>query len=143
MAADGSHPALAALVDGLPVAGFSGTLALRFVAGLPRTAAGVVRGKTGTLTGVSSLAGTTTVAGRPVVFVVMTDRVPAGATLQARDDLDRFAAVLSAGAGPPKVPRRREVDRHSRGQHRPRKGGTPRWLCCSGSLPCSSASGES
>lgn len=104
VAADGSHPALAALVDGLPVAGFSGTLALRFVAGLPRTAAGVVRGKTGTLTGVSSLAGTTTVAGRPVVFVVMTDRVPAGATLQARDDLDRFAAVLSAGAGAAESP---------------------------------------
>jgi hypothetical protein len=27
----------------------------------------------------------------------MADRVPDGATLQARDELDRFAAVLTAG----------------------------------------------
>jgi hypothetical protein len=32
------------------------------------------------------------------VFVVMADRVPDGATLRARDELDRFAAVLTAGA---------------------------------------------
>jgi hypothetical protein len=32
------------------------------------------------------------------VFVVMADQVPDGATLQARDELDRFAAVLTAGA---------------------------------------------
>jgi D-alanyl-D-alanine carboxypeptidase/D-alanyl-D-alanine-endopeptidase (penicillin-binding protein 4) len=80
------------------VAGFSGTLALRFTTGPPRAVAGVVRAKTGTLTGVSALAGTTTVDGRPTVFVVMADRVPDGATLQARDELDLFAAVLTAGA---------------------------------------------
>jgi D-alanyl-D-alanine carboxypeptidase/D-alanyl-D-alanine-endopeptidase (penicillin-binding protein 4) len=96
-AAGGSSPGLSALVDGLPVAGFSGTLALRFTTGPPRAVAGVVRAKTGTLTGVSALAGTTTVDGRPTVFVVMADRVPDGATLQARDELDRFAAVLTAG----------------------------------------------
>ena len=97
-AAGGRPTALSALVDGLPVAGFSGTLALRFTTGRPRAVAGVVRAKTGTLTGVSALAGTTTVGGRPTVFVVMADRVPDGATLQARDELDRFAAVLTAGA---------------------------------------------
>jgi D-alanyl-D-alanine carboxypeptidase/D-alanyl-D-alanine-endopeptidase (penicillin-binding protein 4) len=98
LAADGKHPGLAPLLDGLPVAGFSGTLALRFSSGVPGRAAGVVRAKTGTLTGVSALAGTTSVDGHPVVFVVMSDAVPDGATLQARDDLDRFAAVLSHGA---------------------------------------------
>jgi D-alanyl-D-alanine carboxypeptidase/D-alanyl-D-alanine-endopeptidase (penicillin-binding protein 4) len=95
VAADGTHPVLAPLVDGLPVAGFTGTLALRYNTGLSRSGAGVVRAKTGTLTGVSSLAGITSVAGRPVVFAAMSDRVPAGATLQARDDLDSFAALLA------------------------------------------------
>jgi serine-type D-Ala-D-Ala carboxypeptidase/endopeptidase (penicillin-binding protein 4) len=103
VAADGSHPELAPLLDGLPVAGFSGTLALRYREPPQRFGAGLVRAKTGTLTGVSALAGTTTVAGRPVVFVVMADRVPADATLAARDDLDRFAAVLS-GAAAGKLP---------------------------------------
>ena len=99
LAADSAHPDLAPLLDGLPVAGFSGTLETRYLTGAAATAAGRLRAKTGTLTGVSALAGTTSVEGRPVVFVVMADRVPEGATLQARDDLDRFAAVLSAGGG--------------------------------------------
>lgn len=103
-AADGSHPDLAALVDGLPVAGFSGTLELRYLTGAPRAGAGVVRAKTGTLTGVSALAGLTSVAGRPTVLVTMADQVPVGATLQARDDLDRFAALLaSEGAENPRA----------------------------------------
>jgi D-alanyl-D-alanine carboxypeptidase/D-alanyl-D-alanine-endopeptidase (penicillin-binding protein 4) len=95
VAADGTHPALAQLVDGLPVAGFTGTLALRYSTGASRGGAGVVRAKTGTLTGVSSLAGITSVAGRPVVFAAMSDRVPTGATLRARDDLDSFAALVA------------------------------------------------
>jgi D-alanyl-D-alanine carboxypeptidase/D-alanyl-D-alanine-endopeptidase (penicillin-binding protein 4) len=98
-AARGQPAALSALIEGLPVAGFSGTLEQRFTTGQPADAAGVVRAKTGTLTGVSALAGSTSVGRRPMVFVVMTDRVPSGATLQARADLDRFAAVLTAGAG--------------------------------------------
>jgi D-alanyl-D-alanine carboxypeptidase/D-alanyl-D-alanine-endopeptidase (penicillin-binding protein 4) len=99
LAASGDHPDLAPLLDGLPVAGFSGTLEMRYLTGAAATAAGRLRAKTGTLTGVSALAGTTSVEGRPVVFVVMSDRVPDGATLQARDDLDRFAAVLSGARG--------------------------------------------
>lgn len=92
-AADGSRPVLGHLVGGLPVAGFSGTLSLRFGAGRAGTAAGLVRAKTGTLTGVSTLAGVASVAGRPVVFVVMSDRVQAD-TLAAQDALDRFASAL-------------------------------------------------
>jgi D-alanyl-D-alanine carboxypeptidase/D-alanyl-D-alanine-endopeptidase (penicillin-binding protein 4) len=99
-AADGSHPRLDDLVTGLPVAGFSGTLSLRFGAGRAGTAAGLVRAKTGTLTGVSTLAGVTSVDGRPVVFVVMSDEVP-GDTLAARAALDRFAATLAGVESPP------------------------------------------
>lgn len=97
-AADGTRPVLGPLVSGLPVAGFSGTLSLRFGAGRAGTAAGLVRAKTGTLSGVSTLAGLASVAGRPVVFVVMSDRVPAD-TLAARDALDRFAATLVGASG--------------------------------------------
>jgi D-alanyl-D-alanine carboxypeptidase/D-alanyl-D-alanine-endopeptidase (penicillin-binding protein 4) len=92
-AGDGSRPVLDHLLTGLPVAGFSGTLALRYGAGRAGTAAGLVRAKTGTLTGVSTLAGAASVDGRPVVFVVMSDGVP-GDTIAARNALDRFAATL-------------------------------------------------
>ena len=73
----GPQPGLAALLDGLPVAGFSGTLATAVPRPARRRRPPVcVRAKTGTLTGVSALAGTTSTGGRPVVFVVMSDRVP-------------------------------------------------------------------
>ena len=57
----------------------------------------MVRAKTGTLTGVSALAGTTSVDGHPVVFVVMSDQVPDGATLQARDDLTGLPPCSATG----------------------------------------------
>jgi serine-type D-Ala-D-Ala carboxypeptidase/endopeptidase (penicillin-binding protein 4) len=101
-AADDGDPRLRPLVTGLPVAGFSGTLADRFgTAAVGRAGAGVVRAKTGTLTGVSSLAGV--VPGgdgsppgqfRLLAFALMTDDVQVSNTLDARDALDRIAAAL-------------------------------------------------
>lgn len=76
---------------GLAVAGFSGTLADRFV-DMP-TAAGVVRAKTGTLDGVTALAGTLRDAdGRVLVFAVIANGV--SDIYSARYYLDEFATTL-------------------------------------------------
>ena len=89
------HPELRPLLTGLPVAGFTGTLSERFPA--TGSGAGAVRAKTGTLTGVSALAGTVRDAkGRVLVFAVLADEVPAGATKRARAALDRFAGTLAS-----------------------------------------------
>ena len=86
--------ALRPIVTGLPVAGGDGTLDDRFDPTSPASAGrGVVRAKTGTLIGVSSLAGVTTDAdGRLLVFALMSnDVVPA----VVRPRLDAIAAALS------------------------------------------------
>ncbi|WP_432571930.1 D-alanyl-D-alanine carboxypeptidase/D-alanyl-D-alanine endopeptidase [Kineococcus sp. SYSU DK005] len=96
LAASPEHPELSALVSGLPVAGVTGTLTDRY-GGEGAPAAGVVRAKTGTLTGVSSLAGYVRDAdGRLLAFAVLSDTVPAGASWGARRAEDRFAAALAA-----------------------------------------------
>ncbi|MEU1130934.1 D-alanyl-D-alanine carboxypeptidase/D-alanyl-D-alanine-endopeptidase [Streptomyces sp. NPDC005900] len=70
-AADPSHPELRSVVTGLPVAGFTGTLVDRYPKDSPGT--GLVRAKTGTLTGVNTLAGTVVDAdGRLLLFAFMT-----------------------------------------------------------------------
>lgn len=95
VATGSAHPVLRTLLTSLPVAGFSGTLADRYTQSPSDSGAGLVRAKTGTLTGVSTLAGLTEQGGRTLLFVVMSDHVPTGGTLAARSTLDRFAAALS------------------------------------------------
>ncbi|AJT65374.2 hypothetical protein T261_3709 [Streptomyces lydicus] len=84
-------PTLRPVVTGLPVAGFTGTLSSRYA----RTAgAGAVRAKTGTLTGVNTLAGTVVDAdGRLLVFAFMTSGTtnPQG----AQQALDRLASTVA------------------------------------------------
>ncbi|MFH8621465.1 D-alanyl-D-alanine carboxypeptidase/D-alanyl-D-alanine-endopeptidase [Streptomyces vietnamensis] len=91
-AADPARPALRPLLTGLPVGGFTGTLANRYdtaPAGL-----GLIRAKTGTLTGVNTLAGTVvTPDGRLLAFAFL-----AGRTLspyEAQPALDRLSAALA------------------------------------------------
>lgn len=89
---------LRALLRGLPVAGLSGSLTDRFGASSgAENGVGAVRAKTGSLTGVSALAGQVTTAdGRLVSFAVIADAVPA--TEPARAALDRVSAgVTSCG----------------------------------------------
>jgi D-alanyl-D-alanine carboxypeptidase/D-alanyl-D-alanine-endopeptidase (penicillin-binding protein 4) len=94
VAASTDHPQLRAVITGLPVAGFVGSLQARFD-DAPADVRGRVRAKTGTLTGVSGLAGIATgVDGTRMAFVAITDDVAVPRTLAARHDLDLIAGAL-------------------------------------------------
>ncbi|WP_229698482.1 D-alanyl-D-alanine carboxypeptidase/D-alanyl-D-alanine endopeptidase [Wenjunlia tyrosinilytica] len=96
-AAAPDKPALRPALTGLPVAGFSGTLANRYGAGgggPSHAAAGLVRAKTGTLTGVNTLAGTLVDAdGRLLVFAFTAKGTTSAEA--ATDALDRLAAAVA------------------------------------------------
>ncbi|MFE3328284.1 D-alanyl-D-alanine carboxypeptidase/D-alanyl-D-alanine-endopeptidase [Streptomyces sp. NPDC059176] len=88
-AADPGHPELRTVLTGLPVAGFTGTLSGRSSAG----SAGLVRAKTGTLSGVDTLAGTVVSSdGRLLAFAFLAAGSPSAEA--ARPALDRLAGAL-------------------------------------------------
>ncbi len=88
-------PRTSGLLADLPISGFTGTLVDRFAKLKPSL--GMVRAKTGTLTGVHSLAGYALDAGgRPVVFAVMADRTSKAAPLEAQAALDKVAAAITS-----------------------------------------------
>ncbi|MFI5955500.1 D-alanyl-D-alanine carboxypeptidase/D-alanyl-D-alanine-endopeptidase [Cryptosporangium sp. NPDC051539] len=90
------HPQLRSLLAGLPVASYSGTLADRFDGTSATAGVGLVRAKTGTLSGVSSLAGMTiTLDGRILTFAAVANGVPDGGTEAAEAALDQIAATLA------------------------------------------------
>lgn len=96
LTADPAHPFLRDVAVGMPVAGLSGTLSDRFT---QSDARGLVRAKTGSLPGVTSLAGTVLDAQRrQLVFVVMADQTPPGGQWAPRQTIDGFVAAL-AGCG--------------------------------------------
>jgi D-alanyl-D-alanine carboxypeptidase/D-alanyl-D-alanine-endopeptidase (penicillin-binding protein 4) len=97
-AAGTAHPELRPLVDLLPIAGGSGTLSNRFLdTDAGRAAAGLLRAKTGSLTGTNALAGfVTDDSGRVLTFALISNN--AGGT--GRTAIDALAATLrSCGCG--------------------------------------------
>lgn len=88
-----AHPELRDIVVGMPIGGLTGTLTTRFTTSDAR---GLVRAKTGSLQGVTSLAGTVVTAdGRALDFVVMADQTP-GNQPNARAAVDDFVSGLAA-----------------------------------------------
>lgn len=97
VAARGDQAAYRRVIAALPVAGLTGTLTERYRSGPARTAAGIVRAKTGTLIGVAALAGTLVDAdGRELVFAIVADRAPVGGAERSRAALDNVVAALTA-----------------------------------------------
>jgi D-alanyl-D-alanine carboxypeptidase/D-alanyl-D-alanine-endopeptidase (penicillin-binding protein 4) len=91
---DGHHPQLREAVEGMPIAGLTGTLADRYLGEDSRTAAGRVRAKTGTLTGANSIAGVVVDDdGRLLVYAGLVAEAP---ILDARAALDEFVAALAS-----------------------------------------------
>jgi serine-type D-Ala-D-Ala carboxypeptidase/endopeptidase (penicillin-binding protein 4) len=102
LAAVSGPDALRAAITGMPVAGFSGTLAPgQSVFGVfgPR-ALGVVRAKTGNLTKVASLSGIVDDAsGQVLAFAFMADQVPRGSMLPAAAAAIDAMVTALAGCG--------------------------------------------
>ncbi len=91
-----NSPRAASLVSDLPIGGFNGSLHDRF-RGSSKDGRGLVRAKTGTLTGVYSLVGFASDAdGRPIVFTVMADRTGSAAPEAVKGALDNVAASLAS-----------------------------------------------
>ncbi|WP_151525736.1 D-alanyl-D-alanine carboxypeptidase/D-alanyl-D-alanine-endopeptidase [Serinicoccus kebangsaanensis] len=97
--ADGSHPELQEVLaaGGLPIAGYTGTLATRFHLDRHDPAVGTARAKTGSLPGVSSLAGTVVSRdGRLLVYALTADDIEEGsAAIEAASVLDEVVAELA------------------------------------------------
>ncbi|GAU68842.1 putative peptidase S13 family protein [Streptomyces sp. NBRC 110611] len=91
-AAAPGRPALRPVVTGLPVAAFTGTLSRRYAG--ESAGAGTVRAKTGTLTGVNTLAGTVVDAdGRLLAFSFMTSGTEGAEG--AQEALDKLASAVA------------------------------------------------
>jgi D-alanyl-D-alanine carboxypeptidase len=86
------------IYGGLPVGGINGTMRNRFVTSAPK-AIGLVRTKTGSLTGVVSLAGYVQGGDHEYIFVAIADQIPKNPTA-ARAARVAFDKVLAKFAKP-------------------------------------------
>lgn len=91
-----NDPKFVPLIDGLPVAGMTGTLKKRFIKTAPQ-AVGLVKAKTGTLNGTVTLAGYLAAGDREYIFVIIADRIPKGyiANDLARKAVDRILGKIA------------------------------------------------
>ncbi|MFD0594978.1 D-alanyl-D-alanine carboxypeptidase/D-alanyl-D-alanine-endopeptidase [Catellatospora coxensis] len=92
-AGGGTDSHLSDFFNGLPVAGWSGTMSARFAKS--KAGFGVVRAKSGTLNGVNALGGVVQTAdGRLLAFAVLADKVPVDRDT-AQNALDKIAAAIA------------------------------------------------
>ncbi len=100
-----NDPKYVSVYEGLPIGGVSGTLQKRFLTTAPQ-AVGLVRGKTGTLSGTVSLAGYVDSEDRQYIFVAIADKIPRrySASERARDTLDRILGKIAAPIFPEVIP---------------------------------------
>ncbi|NLG21683.1 MAG: peptidase S13 [Actinomycetales bacterium] len=99
LGADDSHPELQEALGGMPIAGYSGTLWDRFALDHQEPGVGVARAKTGSLPGVTSLAGVVvTQDGRLLAYAMVADEIGRDGTsaLEARSVFDSMVAELAA-----------------------------------------------
>lgn len=96
LAVDPAHPELNPVLTSLPVAGFTGSLTDRFEQPFPQ-ARGLVRAKTGTLTGVRGLAGVAVDQdGHQMLFALIADQIDKPEETKAQLALDAAAGALAA-----------------------------------------------
>jgi D-alanyl-D-alanine carboxypeptidase len=91
-----SDPQLTKLIDGLPISGKTGTLQKRYVETAPQ-AVGLVKAKTGTLSGTIGLAGYVQSGDREYAFVVIADKIKPtySASELARKSLDTYLSKIA------------------------------------------------
>ena len=92
-----SDPLFSQLIDGLPVSGKTGTLSKRYIESAPQ-AVGLVKAKTGTLSGTVSLAGYVQSGDREYAFTIIADNIKRTnyASEQARKTLDIYLGKIAA-----------------------------------------------
>jgi hypothetical protein len=92
-----SDPVFSPLIDGLPVSGKTGTLSKRYIESAPN-AVGLVKAKTGTLSGTVSLAGYVQSGDREYAFTIIADQIRRSnsASELARKSLDIYLSKIAA-----------------------------------------------
>ncbi len=92
-----SDPLFSRMIDGLPVSGETGTLSERYIETAPQ-AVGLVKAKTGTLSGTVSLAGYVQSGDREYAFTIIADKIKKtrSASDRARETLDIYLGKIAA-----------------------------------------------